>query len=97
MASKKTIAVTAVIAAVLAVAAIGCIYVVQHGDDKSSEVTVVINANGGWGYDQFKVEVDEEFILPSRSDVSREGYNFLGWSNNKDAVSPTYYPGTTVA
>lgn len=69
--------------------------------------TIVYNANGGTGAPasmtrkipyadtrSFPYTITQEVTstIPNRS-----GYNFLGWSTNASATTPTYSPGSTVS
>lgn len=58
---------------------------------------VVYWLNGGSGTaPERTVNYDESFILPG-SNVSRDGYDLLGWSKSPSATSPTYIPSQNVS
>lgn len=64
---------------------------------KLSTYTVKFNANGGQGTISNKsYEIDKSYTLPSASGLSREDYNFLGWSTSSTAANPTYTDGASV-
>ena len=55
--------------------------------------TVSYNANGGIGAPTAQTKVHGTNLTLSASIPSRDGYEFLGWSTNSGATSPSYYPG----
>lgn len=64
---------------------------------KLSTYTVKFNANGGQGTISDKsYEIDKSYTLPAASGLSREDYNFLGWSTSSTATNPTYTDGASV-
>lgn len=65
--------------------------------------TVVFNANGGTGTppNQFTIDEGEDFTFPESGDLVNDGYVFVGWSANANAISndgfttPVYEAGKT--
>ncbi len=55
-------------------------------------------ANGGSGgpTTQNYPNTCSGYATLSYSEPTREGYNFLGWSEDSDATYPSYYPGSSV-
>ncbi len=61
--------------------------------------TLTYDANGGTGAvptDSNKYAKGTYAQVVSGSGLTKEGMTFLGWSTNKTAVSPAYYPGGSV-
>ncbi len=47
------------------------------------------------GSEKLPVSVKEKFILPSASEVTKEGYTLLGWDKDGSVTNPKYKPGKT--
>lgn len=63
-------------------------------DAKSYEI--IFDSNGGSGsMDSLLCAYDTIYVLPDNC-FTRKGYNFLGWSTNKNATTPTYTDGESV-
>jgi len=61
----------------------------------SVQSTVAYDANGGYGAPSMQVKnYDEELIL-STTHPTRDGYVFLGWSENPNSTYPAYYAGSS--
>ncbi len=57
--------------------------------------SVSYNANGGTNAPSTQTKIHGTNLTLSTSSPKRDGYQFLGWSTNSGAVSPSYYPGDT--
>ena len=55
--------------------------------------TITYNANGGFDAPSSEVKVEGGTIYLSGEIPQRAGYNFLGWSTNSNATTPTYQAG----
>lgn len=55
--------------------------------------TVTYDANGGTGAPASQTKTYGYILTLSKTIPTRKGYEFLGWSANKNATSPTYLPG----
>lgn len=61
---------------------------------------IILNANGGTGgYDGYAykiMDINNKTNIPLNT-FTNNGYEFLGWSENKDAVDPEYLDGDLYA
>lgn len=61
---------------------------------------IILNANGGiGGYDGYAykiMDINNKTNIPLNT-FTNNGYEFLGWSENKDAVDPEYLDGDLYA
>ncbi len=80
MDKKKGIMIGSIVAVVLlaVVAAFAIIKLLNKGP---AEYTVSFDSKGGEEVEKVKVKKDDDLILPT---TTKEGYNFLGWYNEKD-------------
>lgn len=58
--------------------------------------TITYNANGGSGSMSSSTHTFDTAKALTSNAYGRDGYTFLGWSTNKDAVTPTYTNGQSV-
>ena len=80
------------IAVLAALACIFCSCRSSHDDD-DDVYTITLDANGGKFTDTGEATMtmtDKNITLPSGSDVTREGYTFIGWAENKNATEADY-------
>lgn len=57
------------------------------------EYTILYNANGGTGAPSAQTKIDGKNLTLSSVTPTREGYDFLGWSESKTASAATYKAG----
>ncbi len=69
------------------------VYFTVHDPDETFNVTY--NANGGSGAPSTDTKKYNKFLYLSPTEPTRDGYNFLGWSTDKNATEPDYLPGDT--
>ncbi len=71
-----------------------CVYsdYFYFGIDKKT-YTVTYDANGGENPPEGHIKQDGLYNLLSTSEPVREGYRFLGWSEDKSATTPSYKAG----
>lgn len=82
------------IAVLAALACVFCSCRSSHDDDDDDDVyTITLDANGGKFTDTGEITMTmtgKNITLPSGSDVTREGYTFIGWAENKNAEEADY-------
>ena len=82
------------IAVLAALACVFCSCRSSHDDDDDDDVyTITLDANGGKFTDTGETTMTmtgKNITLPSGSDVTREGYTFIGWAENKNAEEAKY-------
>ncbi|HAX84339.1 MAG TPA: hypothetical protein DCY15_07835 [Ruminococcaceae bacterium] len=65
-------------------------------DSSSAYYTLTYNANGGYNAPASqRVKANSAFRLRYEK-PSRSGYTFLGWSTDRNATKPSFYPGGSV-
>lgn len=60
-----------------------------------AEYTVKYDLNGGTGTIKNQTKYYKNALTLSKTDPTRENYNFLGWATSKDATTPEYKAGDT--
>lgn len=60
-----------------------------------AEYTVKYDLNGGTGTIKNQTKYYKNALTLSKTEPTRENYNFLGWATSKDATTPEYKAGDT--
>ena len=58
---------------------------------------ITYSGNGGTGIPSGQIKKYGTNLTLSYTKPTREGYTFLGWSTNKSASTPSYYPGSSLS
>ena len=70
-------------------------YVVDVSGSQHNHV-VTFDANGGTGFMNNQIMINNTSTALNANTYEREGYTFLGWSTNRNAQLPTYEDGESI-